>query len=104
MKYDKKLIPLGVNKEFRLVSKNWFDWCWANRHKNSTGLTSLVFWLNYKVNELNYPKSFKIIGSEAMHVLGIGSYTTYNKLLNTLSEIGYIKLVVIDGVKFIKLR
>jgi hypothetical protein len=75
------------------LSNSWFEWCRDNRETNSIGLSSLVYWINEKANQLNYPKSFGLPTNEAMHVLAIGSYATYKKLLNTLYEIGYIDIL-----------
>ena len=70
--------------------KKWFEWTFENPEKITPTHTALYFFCSYVQNYFGNKEKFTLSSSVAMESLGIGSYNTYNKVLNDLIKWKFI--------------
>lgn len=75
------------------LSRSWFDWAFENPDINTPVHSALFMWVIEKWNRLGQKEKFGLPTSEAMEVLGIRSFNTYNKVFGNLVEWGFIEVI-----------
>lgn len=75
------------------LSRDWFNFCFENPTKVNPNHTALYFFCIEHCNRLGWKKEFGLPTTMAKEAIGVHSYNTYIKTLNSLVEFGFIKLV-----------
>ena len=75
------------------LSKDWFEFCYANPEKIKPIHTSVYFFAIDTCNRLGWKEKFGLPTDMVKEALGIGSYNTYKKALNDLIDWQFIEMV-----------
>lgn len=75
------------------LSRNWFDWCFANPEKSNTNHHAIYFFAIEHCNRLGWKDKFGFPSQMVMEAIGIKNWRTYSKALNDLVAWGFIKMV-----------
>lgn len=75
------------------LSKEWFDFSFANPEKIKPIHTAIYFFAIDNCNRLGWKDKFGLPTDMVKEALGIGSYNTYKKALNDLIEWQFIEMV-----------
>ncbi|WP_034889665.1 hypothetical protein [Gillisia sp. Hel_I_29] len=75
------------------LTRNWFDFSFANPDKVKPRHTALYLFSADLCNRLGWKRKFGIPTVSTMEAVGIGNYNTYKNTLNDLIEWGFIELI-----------
>tara|TARA_R100001244_G_C5162287_1_gene131103 strand:+ start:256 stop:999 length:744 start_codon:yes stop_codon:yes gene_type:complete len=75
------------------LSRAWFDWCFENPEKITPNHSALYFFCIEHCNRLGWKEKFGLPTTMAKEAIGIKSYNTYIKTLNSLVDWGFINLI-----------
>jgi len=75
------------------LSKVWFNFRYGKKNEVKPIHTELYFYIIDLWNRLGQPSEFGLPTDVTMNVLGIGSYATYKKALQSVINFGFVKEV-----------
>jgi hypothetical protein len=75
------------------LSRQWFDFCFANPEKIKPAHTAVYFFAIEHCNRLGWKKKFGLPTTMAMEAVGISSYNTYKSVFTDLIEWGFIEII-----------
>lgn len=75
------------------LSRNWFDFCFENPDLIKPNHSALYFFCIEHCNRLGWKEKFGLPTTMAKEAIGIRSYNTYKKTLDSLDEWGFIKII-----------
>lgn len=75
------------------LSRNWFNFCFANPEKIKPNHGALYFFCIEQCNRLGWKEKFGLPSSLAMETVGIKSHNTYLATVRDLVEFGFIKII-----------
>jgi len=75
------------------LSRNWFDWCFANPEKPNPNHHAIYFFAIEHCNRLGWKDKFGFPSQMVMEAIGIKNWRTYSVSLNDLVEWGFIKMI-----------
>ena len=75
------------------LSRNWFDYSFANPEKVKPIHSSIFFFAIEHCNRLGWKEKFGFPSQMVMEAIGVKNWRTYSKALNELVEFGFIKMI-----------
>lgn len=75
------------------LSKDWFDFAFANTDLVSPNHSALMFWIIEKWNRLKKAAKFGLPTDDAMTAIGIRNWRTYKNTLDDLVKWGFVEMV-----------
>lgn len=75
------------------LSRDWFDWCFANPELSNPNHHAIYFFSIEHCNRLGWKDKFGFPSQMVMEAVGIKNWRTYSKTLNDLVEWGFIKMI-----------
>lgn len=75
------------------LSKDWFDFAFANTDLVSPNHSALMFWIIEKWNRLKKAAKFGLPTDDAMTAMGIRNWRTYKNTLDDLVTWGFVLMV-----------
>lgn len=75
------------------ISRNWWDFAFANPEKIKPVHSALLFFAVEHCNRLGWKEKFGLPSSMAMEAIGVHSYNTYVTAFNDLCEWGFFELI-----------